>query len=130
LSEEDNYDGEITVSECSDAVNKMKWNKSPVFDGVSVEFYKTLWDKLKYFLTKTYYKSLRTSVNIFTAFKCTSIAIQKRDPLLLDNFRPISLLNGDLKILFYVLAQRLKNILNKIINEDQTGLYKKQIYWV
>ena len=85
LSEEDKSvcDGEITVSKCSDAANEMKWNKSPVFDGVSVEFYKTLWDKLKYFLTKTYYKSLRTSVNIFTAFKCTSIAIQKRGSIII-----------------------------------------------
>jgi hypothetical protein len=39
----------------------------------------------------------------------------------LDNFRPISLLNVDLKILSHVLAQRLKKILSKLINEAQAG---------
>ena len=50
LSEKDKSmcDGEITVTECSDAVNEMKLNKSPGFNGLLVEFYGTFWDKLKY----------------------------------------------------------------------------------
>jgi hypothetical protein len=44
----------------------------------------------------------------------------------LDNFRPISHLNVDLKILSHVLAQRLKKILSKLINEDQTGYIKNR----
>jgi hypothetical protein len=51
---------------------------------------------------------------------------KKGDNLSLDNYRPISLLNVDLKILSYVLAQRLKNLLPKIINEDQTGYVKNR----
>jgi hypothetical protein len=31
-------DGKITVTECSDAVNEMKLNKSPGLDGLSIEF--------------------------------------------------------------------------------------------
>jgi hypothetical protein len=52
---------------------------------------------------------------------------KKGDPLVLDNYRPIPLLNFDLKLLSYVLAQRLKKVLEKIVNNDQTGyilLYK------
>jgi hypothetical protein len=37
------------------------------------------------------------------------------------------LLNVDLKILSHVLAQRLKKILSKLINEDQTGYIKTDI---
>jgi hypothetical protein len=35
----------------------MKLNKSPGLDGLSVEFYRTFWYKLKYFLIKAYNKS-------------------------------------------------------------------------
>jgi hypothetical protein len=55
-----------------------------------------------------------------------ALLFKKGDPLLLDNIRPISLLNVDLKILSHVLAQRLKKILSKLINEDQTGYIKNR----
>jgi hypothetical protein len=51
---------------------------------------------------------------------------KKGDPLVLDNYRPISLLNVDLKLLSYVLAQRLKKVLKKIVNNDQTGYIKNR----
>jgi hypothetical protein len=45
---------------------------------------------------------------------------------LTDNYRPISLLNVDLKLISHVLAQRLKKVLPKIINIDQTGYVKNR----
>jgi hypothetical protein len=44
----------------------------------------------------------------------------------IDNYRPISLLNVDLKLLPYGLAQRLKKVLEKIVNNDQTGYIKNR----
>ena len=55
-----------------------------------------------------------------------SLLFKKGDPLVLDNYRPISLLNVDLKLLSYVLAQRLKKVLEKIVNNDQTGYIKNR----
>ena len=46
------------------------------------------------------------------------------NPFCLDNYRPISLLNVDLKLISHVLAQRLKKVLPKIINVNQTAYVK------
>ena len=50
-----------------------------------------------------------------------SLLFQKGDPLCLDNYRPISLLNVDLKLI-----SRLKKVLPNIINVDQTGYVKNR----
>ena len=55
-----------------------------------------------------------------------SLLFKKGDPLCLDNYRPISLLNVDLKLISHVLAQRLKKVLPKITNVDQTGYVKNR----
>lgn len=44
-----------------------------------------------------------------------------KDSQLLDNYRPISLLNNDYKILTYIYTNRLKRGLDQIISETQTG---------
>ena len=51
----------------------------------------------------------------------TLIPKPNKDTALLDNLRPISLLNTDYKILSKVIAKRLEKVLPKVINPDQTG---------
>ena len=55
-----------------------------------------------------------------------SLLYKKGNPLLLDNYRPITLLNVDTKLMAYSLAQRLKPILTKIIHSDQNGYIKNR----
>ncbi len=47
-----------------------------------------------------------------------------KNRLLLKNWRPISLLNMDYKILAKVLATRIQNVLLSIINDDHTDYLK------
>ena len=42
----------------------------------------------------------------------------------LNNWRPISLLNTDYKIITSVMANRMKSVLNDIISPDQKGFLK------
>ena len=51
---------------------------------------------------------------------------KKGDPQLIKNYRPISLLNTDSKILMHVLANRMHTVLHKIISGDQNGYVKKR----
>ena len=56
----------------------------------------------------------------------TPIPKPNKDTTLLDNLRPISLLNTDYKILTKVIAKRLEKVLPKVINPDQTGYVKNR----
>ena len=51
---------------------------------------------------------------------------KNKDPRLLKNWRPISLLNTDYKIITKVLASRLKDILPSVINPDQVAYLKNR----
>ena len=42
----------ISTSELSDVLKKMKHNKSPGMDGITCEFLKVFWGKLKFFVTR------------------------------------------------------------------------------
>ena len=55
-----------------------------------------------------------------------TLIYKKGDPQDLNNYRPITLLNVDTKIIAYSLAQRLKPILHKIIHSDQNGYVKNR----
>ena len=49
-----------------------------------------------------------------------------RDKTFIKNWRPISLLNVDYKIVWKVLAARLKDILPKIISSEQSAYVKNR----
>ena len=54
----------------------------------------------------------------------TLIEKKGKDRLLLENWRPISLVNVDAKIMSKVIATRIKNVLRNIIHHNQTGYVK------
>lgn len=49
-----------------------------------------------------------------------------RDPLFVNNWRPLSLLNTDYKLYAKVVARRLEPITKYTISEDQKGFLKKR----
>ena len=54
----------------------------------------------------------------------TVIEKQGKDRTLIENWRPISLINVDAKIISKVIAVRVKNVLPNIIHHNQTGYVK------
>jgi hypothetical protein len=50
-NESEKCEGEITIEECTNAIFKMKLNKAPGLDGLSVEFYRKFWNSLKKLVT-------------------------------------------------------------------------------
>ena len=98
-------------------------NKSPSNDGLTKEFSEIIWDELK--------DSFINSIKLAYQKKALSTSqrqaviklIEKkdRDKTLLKNWRSISLLNVDLKIISKAFASRLKTVLPSIIPSKQTA---------
>ena len=130
LSDEqkDKLDAIITEEEIKTALFQMSSGKSPGLDGVPVEFYKEFWEEIK----DIYIAYIRqVQMDGFSNAKNTSVIklIYKKNGeiYLLTNYRPISLINVDIKILTKVLANRLKILLPHIIHLSQTAVYGRKI---
>ena len=128
LSEEsrDICEGKVTRNECYNVLKEMKFNKSPGNDGFTVEFYLTFWPALGDVLVTTLNESYDRG-KLSTSQKqgvITLIEKDGKDPMYVQNYRPITLLNVDYKILSKVLANRIKQVLCEIIHYDQVGYIK------
>ena len=125
-SQKELCDLDITIEECSIAVQKLSNNKSPGTDGLPVDFYKFFWTKLKYFLVLSYKWSIENSRLSSVQKRGIKNLVPKKNKDLcsLNNWRPISVLNADYKILAKVFAIQLQKVLNTLINPDQVGYIK------
>ena len=121
-------ESQLTLEEIGIALRNLKNGKSPGSDGFTTDFYKFFWPLIK----DTVLQSLTF------AYQNDALSIDQRrgiinlipkkdkDPRLLKNWRPISLLNTDYKIITKVLANRIKKVLPSVINPDQVAYLKKR----
>ena len=119
-------EGRVTSNECLSALKEMKFNKSPGNDGFTVEFYYTFWTLLGGLLVEVLNEAYVRGT-LATSQKqgvITLLEKEGKNPLYIQNYRPITLLNVDYKILSKVLAKRLKNVLSDTIHNDQVGYVK------
>ena len=116
----------ITKQELYDTVTSMKHNKSPGLDGLPVEFYIVFWTDLSDLLLNSFNFSMENGLMSSSQRNgvITLIPKKDKDTLFLKNFRPISLLTVDYKILAKTLANRLKKKLSNLIHPDQSGFLK------
>ena len=128
LSEEQKQscEGQITIDECKSILETFQNNKSPGNDGIPIEFYKKCWN----FICEPFINCINESFvkeelsNSQKQAVITLIEKQGKDRTLIENWRPISLVNVDAKIISKVIASRLKNVLPNIIHCNQSGYVK------
>ena len=121
--EKDICDADISESECVKVLKTFKNNKSPGTDGLTAEFYKFFWIDVKKYVLESYEYSFETGTLSIDQKRgiLTLIPKKDKDRTLLSNWRPLSLLNFDYKLLAKVIAERMKLFLPKLIDPDQTG---------
>ena len=98
----------------------MNLNKSPGEDGLTVEFYLTYWNIVKYDLIDV----LNAMLDLKSLSKSQKLGIvtlfhKSGEKFYLKNWRPITLLNVDYKIFTKLLISRLKPLLHKFISPEQ-----------
>ena len=122
----DTVDLPINEHDILKAMKETKNNKAPGNDGIPVDFYKVFWSDLKEsFLEAMQYSFDNEFLSNSQKQGIISLLPKKdKDCLLLKNWRPLSLLNADYKLLAKAVANRLKIFLDSLIHRDQTGFMK------
>ena len=111
----------FTEAEIKGALLDMNDGKSPGMDGLPKEFYVATWDFLGCDVTETINNALLMGILPPTQREAqVRLLYKKGDPKLLKNWRPVSLLNADYKILSSALAKRLRGLLESFILPTQT----------
>ena len=121
-TDQQSCEGLITLAELTSAIDNIEPNKSPGIDGLTANFYKHFWDILAPELTAVY--NFAFSHGLLSVSQRRGIIIllfKKGDRTRLTQWRPISLLTTDYKILTKALATRLTKVLDKVIHTDQTA---------
>ena len=126
LEQQASCEGLITLDECSRVLQSMPSQKSPGSDGLPIEFYKIFWDDIGNLVVNSFNYAFQCGhISDEQGRACiTLIPKQYKDPRYIKNWRPISLLNADYKILTKCLASRMKGVLPDLISHEQTGYLK------
>jgi len=116
-------DNVITEQELAEALSCLPVNKTPGLDGLTVEFYKYFWNYVKTPLLNCLQTSFDKEQLSLDQRRGVVTLIPKpgKDLRYLKNWRPVTVLNVDYKLLTKTLADRLKFVLPDIIHEDQCG---------
>uniref|UniRef100_A0A8C4SMS5 Reverse transcriptase domain-containing protein n=1 Tax=Erpetoichthys calabaricus TaxID=27687 RepID=A0A8C4SMS5_ERPCA len=117
---------QIDTFKLLDAIKSLQSGKSSGPDGYPVEFYKTFSTQLAPLLLATFTDARDNQIlpQTFRQALITVFPKQNKDLLQCASYRPISLLNNDVKILSKILARRMEKVLPSIISQDQTGFIK------
>ena len=106
----------------------MEPDKTPGTDGLPADFYEVFWKDISDYLVDSINYAFGKGQLSVTQRRGIIKLIPKKDtePDLIKNWRPIALLNlnCDYKIAAKAIANRLKRVIPKLVNSDQTGFIK------
>ena len=111
----------LSIEELQKATNELNNGKSPGYTGISVEFYKQFPEILEGLLL-VWKDGLEKGItpNSFQ-LGIINLIFKKGDQEEITNYRPITLLNVDYKIIAKSYANRLKQVIGNLVGKNQRG---------
>ncbi|CAM2100587.1 unnamed protein product [Caretta caretta] len=119
VSNRDRLELPLTLAEFLEALRCMPTNKSPGMDGLTVEFYRVFWDILGPDLVTIWAESLQSGVLPLSCRRAVLALLPKKGDFRdLRNWRPVSFLSTDYKIVLKAISLRLVSVLADVIHPD------------
>jgi hypothetical protein len=113
------FETAITQGEFHLAIKKGRKEK-PGPDGISQELFQTYWEEIKMDLTNIVNDMYRKGTTLDQQKRCIIISLPKsKNATSMNDFRPITILNTDLKLLTRIIINRLRPWIPELINPGQ-----------
>ena len=114
-------EGDLTEGECERALHRMPSNKSPGVDGLPADFYVRFWKLLGPDLTNVFNSCFHQGrLPVSQRSGAITLLYKKGDILNTANWRPITLLCADYKIVAKALSIRLLRVIAVVVSPDQS----------
>ena len=119
-------DGKISSKECLRILDNFQNNKTSGNDGIPIKFYRKFWSLISESYVRCANECFERGEMTRSQKQAVITLIEKKgkDRSLLENWRRISLVNVDAKIMTKEIASKIKNVLPYIIYHNQTGYVK------